>query len=108
MGCILSSTRVHPNADLSKKQLLRKEGFDFTIKRSGKYDINMFKESSYNSAMKQCATHVCSSSGDLNTMKWLHSKGANLRTKNSYNQSPLLIACERGEYHFKLLIRYKE
>jgi hypothetical protein len=95
MGCF--SSKIHPEMDRSTRELLKNEGFDFILTKKGAtMDVNVLRSSSHNPAIKQCATHLCSTSGDLITMKWLQSKGADLSARNSYNQSPFLLACERG------------
>ena len=84
----------------SRRQLSPYQEAAATLKRLGfkaaTGDFDAFKPAKHNGALRQCAVHAVARHGDVNAIRWIAENGGDLRARDSYNQSPLLLACESG------------
>jgi len=95
MGCIQSSAQTHPEGE-AEVRALQALGFSHLSAASDAAAANKLMPSKHNAALRQCAIHGAALAGDVAAAQWLQQKGADLRARNSYDQSPLMLALQRG------------
>lgn len=58
--------------------------------------VNLCRPNPWNRALVEAPLHTIGKNGNVEAAKWLVEKGANVRMLNSFAQTPLMLACERG------------
>ena len=95
MGCVQSSAQTHPEGEAEVRSL-QALGFSHLSAASDAAAANKLMPAKHNAALRQCAIHGAALAGDVAAAQWLQQKGADLRARNSYDQSPLMLALQRG------------
>jgi ankyrin repeat protein len=95
MGCVQFSAKTSPEGEAEARSL-QALGFSNLSEASNATAVNAFMPAKHNPALKQCAIHGAALAGDVAAAQWLQRKGADLRARNSFDQSPLMLALQRG------------